>query len=460
MDNTISKDGSQFAGDIEIKDITLICSNGTQIDLKSFLIELNLHEDIFSSTIYGNILLTDSINIIEKGPCIGEEYIRVNVDTPGLNIPISKTFRVYSISDRQIVLDDKTQGFIIHFCSPELFVDGLGKIYKTFNGKISDVAGDIYQNYLQTARNINVNADGNLQESDDSTNLTITDETENSATFTSPGWGPVKCLTWLAAKSYSAKYKSADFLFFESCQQFYFGSISSIIDGYKQASMIAGDFYYKQSNIRDTNKGKIALSGVQYTPPSIAREYGIVEDFRIVESFNTLKNTNEGQYASQLIDIDLTTKKFKYNNFDYVSQFKNYTHLAPNSTFTDKQFRNAQSFVIPNIKQSGLYSNTKNNVNEYVKYVKQNRISLLKGFTNTIIEISVPGRTNFEAGSVIYFSMPKLGPKSEEDKSKQEQDEFYSGLYLVTCLRHRIFGNNTHRITMECARDSTDVAYN
>ena len=445
----------QHAGDVVFEELVLIGANGNTLDLTPFMIEMNITEDIFSPCIYGNMLITDSSNIIEKLPIIGEEYLRVKVGSPGLNAPFYRTFRVYSITDRMIVLDDKTQGFILNFCSPEVFIDMLAKIQKTFSGTISDVAATIYQNYLQTARNIVIDDSGKLVDSPDDTTMTIVDETENMVKFTSPGWGALKCLSWLAAKSRSQEYKSSDYLFFESSRGFYFGSISGLMAGYKKSNTIAGKFYYKQSNIRDTIP--VAVHGIQYNPPNLAREYTIVDSFTIVESFNTLKSSSSGAYTSQMFSLNLTTKKYKYTDYDYGSEFKKYTHTGKNPLFSTKQFRTPESFKISNIQQTGLYSGQANNVNETAPIVSQNRIAMLQGYTSLIAEIVVPGLTNFEVGSLIYFSHPKLGPKGTGDLSGSEnEDEFLSGLYLVTGLRHK-FSLKKHVMIMEIAKDSTDI---
>lgn len=452
-----TQNGPQLAGDISIQDLTLIGANGKTFDISSFMIELNIYEDIFSPTMYGNILLSDSINVIEKLPIIGEEYLRIKVDTPGLSSPIYKTFRVYSVSDRHVVLDDKTQGFILHFCSNEVFVDSLNKLYGTFSGTISDVAGDIFQNYLLTGRNIVVDGSGNLTDSTDTSTLNVTDITSNKATFTSPGWGPLKCMSWLAAKSLSASFKSADFLFFESNKQFYFGSISSIINGYKSANYIAAAFYYKQSNIREAGNN-VTVDGVQYTPPDLNREYSIAQNFTIVDQFNSLKNTNDGYYSSQMLSLNLTTKKYAYNNYDYGANFDTYKHTDKYPMFSQSQFRNPQSHRIVNVQQTNLYDGSRHNTNELAPQVMQNRISLLRGFSNLTIEMAVPGRTNFEVGGIVYFEHPQLGPKDESDATREAKDKYLSGLYLVTAVRHKI-SQKKHVMILSASKDSTPVQY-
>ena len=455
MANETIKTGIQNAGDINIAEVTLICSNGTQVDLIPFLAELNITEDIFSPAMYGNIVIADSLGLIENGPIVGEEYIRVDLVTPGMEASrINKTFRVYSVSDRNVILDDKSSFYVLHFCSPEVFVDSLAKIYKTFSGRVDDVAGTIYTNYLNTARNITVNSQNQFVDSDDQTALTILNATDNNIKFTCPGWGAMKTLSWLASKAIAKDTKASDNLFFESSKQFYWGSIGTIINGFKADKAVAAEFYYTPSNIR-IHEGPVAVNGVQYTAPNLTREYKIMEDFRILDSFNTLKSNQNGYYANQVLAVDLVNKKYTYNNFDYVADFDKYPHMDKYPPFTNGQFRNPNMATQVAYSTPGLYTDAPGNINERVAAIKQNRMSLLAGLSNIKIEGTVPGRTDFEAGSVVYFGMPKMGPKDGKDKT-EDYDEYMSGLYLVSCIRHKI-NNQKHVMIVELVKDSFDT---
>lgn len=457
MANQTIKSGIQNAGDIDIADVTLICANGIQIDLKPFMVEINITEDIFSTSMYGNIAIADSLGIVENGPIIGEEYIRIDVGTPGLDARITKTFRVFNISDRNVVLDDKSQVFIMHFCSPEVFVDTMSKIYKSFSGRVDDVAANIYDNYLNVARNIIVNPQtGQFVESDDSTTLTVLNETDNNIKFTCPGWGAMKTLSWLASKSIAKNTKASDGLFYESSQGFYWGSVGTIIQAWKAAQKVAGEFYYSPSNLRINETGTVAVSGVQYSVPNLTREYKIVENFTILDSFNTLKSNNTGYYANQILTVDMVHKSYKYNNFDYVQDFANYPHMDSYAPFTTNQFRNPNMVTSVEYQHPQIYDGVAGNISDRVSAIKQNRMSILAGLSNIRIEGTVAGRTDFEVGSVIYFAMPKMGPKDASDKTEQ-YDRYMSGLYLVSCIRHKIT-NLKHVMICEMVKDSFDNA--
>ena len=61
-----SSEGLQKAGQVNIEQLKLINCTDIITDLTEFLVELNIFEDIFSNYLYGNIILTDSRNLIEK----------------------------------------------------------------------------------------------------------------------------------------------------------------------------------------------------------------------------------------------------------------------------------------------------------------------------------------------------------------------------------------------------------
>jgi hypothetical protein len=454
MANTINN-GIRNAGDVSVNEVTLICTNGTQIDLMPFMVELNITEDIFSTAMYGNIMVADAIGIVENGPIVGEEYLRVNVNTPGMESKIYKTFRVYSISDRTVVTDDKTQVFTLHFCSPEVFVDTYAKIFKTFQGKVSDVAASIYQNYLQTSRNIIVNPETKqFVDSDDVTSMTILNETDNQVKFTCPGWGAMKTLSWLASKGLATGTGTSDNLFYESSQGFYWGSVSKIIQTFVNNKTVAAEFYYLPNTTR-IHEGPVAINGVQYTVPNLNKGYKLIQDFRIDDTFNTLKSNQNGYYANQVLTVDLTNKSFKYNNYDYVSNFGKYPHMDKYPPFTTTQFRNPSMATQVAYQTPGLYDNVSGNISEKIADIKQNRLSMLAGLSNIKIEGTVAGRTDFEVGSVVYFGMPKMGPKDGTDKA-EEFDEYLSGLWLVSCVRHKI-NLQRHDMILEMVKDSFDT---
>ena len=106
MSNTV-QDGLQTPGEVTIEELSLISTNGKSISLIDYLIELNLYESIFSNVISGEIILSDSANLIRHFPITGEEYLSVRLKTPGFDndnkYKIEKIFRVFTVEDIKIL---------------------------------------------------------------------------------------------------------------------------------------------------------------------------------------------------------------------------------------------------------------------------------------------------------------------------------------------------------------------
>jgi hypothetical protein len=86
----------QSPGEINIEQLFLVSSKGS-LSVFDYLVELNIYESIFNNVVSGDILLSDSRNLIKEMNIIGEEYLLIKVTTPGLENSIYKTFKVTAV---------------------------------------------------------------------------------------------------------------------------------------------------------------------------------------------------------------------------------------------------------------------------------------------------------------------------------------------------------------------------
>ena len=224
----IGEQGLQRAGEVRIEQLKLINSADEIIDLTEFIVELKLFEDLFKNYLHGNLVLTDSRNLIDQFNIHGEEFLNVKFRTPSFpdSAVIEKTFRVFKLSDRTIVRDKNTQNFVLHFISIEFFLDINLPLFAPFEGTITDVAGTIFSDFIASSRNFNVSELGNeITEDPKPTELIVINKASNKVKFISPGWSPFKCINWLASKAIPETGTAKNFIFFESNKNFYFGTL-------------------------------------------------------------------------------------------------------------------------------------------------------------------------------------------------------------------------------------------
>lgn len=441
-----TQNGLAQAGDVSIEDLYLISGTGTYIFVLDYLIELNIYEDIFSNFLTGSIMISDSANIIKSLPIIGEEYLAVKITTPSFPSSIHKTFRVYAVTNRNIVTDTGTQTYILHFCSNEGINDTSTPIFKNFSGKIDNVVSNIFEKYIETNRRYIVNSSG-LKQDTVKTQLTILNDTDNNVKFVSPGWSPFKCINWLSNKSMPSNGKACNYLFWETSQQFYFGSMETI-------------FSASQNENSPVNMGTY-----NYSPPSLQPENDInakmflIENLEISKTADYMISNNNGYLSSRTITLNLFNKKYDIIDYSHINSFNDYTHLAKSGSdipvFSTKVDNTPETNIFVHSTHPNLFTGFKDNVNERIGRYFGNRISHMLELSNFKLNISIPGRTDVEAGGVINLKFPDIRPPTEADISLGKYDSRYSGNYLVTAIRHKITILK-HSMTLEIVKDSLE----
>ena len=97
----------QYAGEYDLQTCEIISSAGVVAEISANIVEINIFESIFSSSITGNILFSDTNNLTDNLPLIGQEYISLKIVTPGLEstdrvIDFTKNvFCLYEVGVRQ-----------------------------------------------------------------------------------------------------------------------------------------------------------------------------------------------------------------------------------------------------------------------------------------------------------------------------------------------------------------------
>jgi hypothetical protein len=356
---------------------------------------------------------------------------------------IYRAFKVYSITDKLMVNDTGRQSYMLHFCSPEIFIDTLSPVYNTFGGtgsKIQDVVKAIYDNFLASPRT----GDGG------NTDLIMPGSADNMVKFTSPGWTPMRCINFLASKSIGSGYANPGYLFFESNKAFYFVNVEQIFDLAIQSKSYFQDYIYVANNI--TQEGS-----TDYVK-DIDKEYKKAVDMQVIESYNSLRNARTGYLSNRLITFDMLGKKLEVFDYDHRQSFGAYKHLEDiegksKAPFVQNALTAPAGHTNMRVKHNQLYTNVKNNIQDRIKDILPYRTSTLNELNNFKIEITVPGRTDIEVGVVVKFTYPNAQPRSDADKNTSDNDTIYTGYYLVTAVRHKITLLK-HMMVLELVKES------
>jgi hypothetical protein len=406
--------------------------------MKPSLVELSYFEDIFSNTVTGRMIISEAEGFIEKFHLTGNEYIRLTFTKASVkNFDIDILFRIYKISDRMLVGNMQTEGYVLYFCSDELIISEQYKVSKSYpSTKISDIITDITNNYLKVPSNKNVSIEN----------------TTGIYDFVVPNFKPFEAINWLSTYAQSASDNSigADMLFFENKYGYNFSSLQTLF-----AQPIYRTYQYEPKNV-----GK-------NTQPVQDKFYAVLS-YKFINTVDTLAAINSGQFANQLITVDPLLQRYITTNFNYNTYFNNSTSLnkypVVNDTknrLGDKVYETPQAVIkvspgnhgqkdVPFIgNKPGSYAH-----DIFAEVYIPNRTAQLNLSNYNKIKLVVDGDPGAAAGTTINFNLLSMTPRATDKKP----DDFYSGKYLISAVKHTI-KIDSYTTVLEIVKDSAPQQY-
>ena len=78
------------AGQFVIEKATIFTSTGSEIPVHQSILEVSIYEDIYANSIYGELVVMNTVGLASEGPIIGQEYLSIIISTPTLEDPKHK----------------------------------------------------------------------------------------------------------------------------------------------------------------------------------------------------------------------------------------------------------------------------------------------------------------------------------------------------------------------------------
>ena len=374
----------------------------------------------------------------------------------------------------------------------------------------------------------------------------LVEPTRFPAEIVIPNWNPFKAISFLASKAVSKnpETKGANFVFYQTLQGFRFVSIETLMLGgfrlfkEKDSDTVAKEYpHLKVNAILETattdNSSHIPIykdtpeieqdmkpfvASYKYMPANMGESkqssYESVTSFRLVDSFDTMKNVALGMYANRVITHDLIQMKIDRRDFHYVTppstisvkeadgaetRLRNTEKGDPEKTQFDASVSteigrlcsdNADflgrpeahiSLVPTTFGQAGAlnegpkkeFSIGKDNLiqpkeqtitdpsgfpikedikENHVEDVIARRISQRLQLDSVKINFSAPGDSSREVGDLISFDFPTENSKVAATSGRGAGHKYYSGKFLITSLRHKIT-QDEYTIHVEAIKD-------
>ena len=465
----------QYAGEFKLETCEVIASSGVLADISGNIIEINIFESIFSSSLTGSIIITDTNNLCDNLPIVGQEYISMKIVTPGLEQTeqiidfTENVFCLYEVGGREAA---STGGEVVElkFCSPELLRNERVRVSKSFEQTADQIVRAVLENpkYLNTKKDIYLESTLGIRK------------------ILSPNYHPFQLIQNLMREAIAVADESPHFLFYENIFGFHFRSVQSLYSQGSQGDYHVGDKGFDEEYTASGDSGKIAQA------------YKRVIQISIQNRNNSLKDIKGGMLGSTIIMHDIYNKRYQKSMFKYFTDHDNYMRLESSSApkyndvlvdeentiedFTDARIHlhptsitekdlDAQYIKLPptveELMEQGVdpglaraaVQREQEKIEENADYMsnradkwllhRNQRIHELN--TGMTVNMTIHGNTTVAAGQIIEINVPINGIDNEDIGISKYQ----SGLYLISKVRHTFSQpTKTHMISLQATKDS------
>lgn len=414
--------------------LNITIKNGTTIALGNSFSSIEIYEDIFSPSITGKVTVYDFVGGIEKFMFTGGETISFRVVKPGDSneILISRNdLIVYEVG--KIKYDNENAvNYELSFTSKSAISSQKKRLYRSFGTDkgLKSVFSKIYSD-INELSNLNVN--------------TIDPEIKMENSFVSPGYTPLEAMSQLARRSCAL---GDYFVFYEKL-----GGKS--LSDFKHVFISLG-------SLKQFWNDSERLQRLVYQPTQdyINRQTNTfiqIKSFLIENNYQHLERMQVGFYNSNIRQLDLHSRKFTNTKISYKEMELDTDFYKNRILETANEFLKYDD-TYPEIPGERLIVAPKNDiVSNKANWIKFDTYGgLLNSGLRVLVDI--PGADNrISVGYAVELALPsKVAKTNNLEQSIMVEDEFYSGKYLVTAVRH-IFTKDTYIKKLELSRGSLKI---
>lgn len=428
----------------------IITGTGNRIDLTLQMLELNIFEDIFSPALSATILLHDTLNLIEKLPIIGQEWMFISISKPGMStedgddLSFDLVLRVYKI-EKLKRSGPFVQTYLLHCTEEELILSNQTRWSRSYVSTKPEVAiKDIFTNCFQ------YDSPDMFEQAFD----VELPETLTALSFTIPNLKPFEAIAYIAS---IAKNNSNinDYLFFGNNGGYRFESLSKLFE-----QDVIMNINYKIKNILGTEDGDGTSSDPYLNSLSPNDMDGAV-------IFDYLQGLIRGEYGIQADSFDISRQAYKPLSLGYDAFNKNYKGESGKLNKFTKIPKNdwkelastADGDVMPYYRilavlpKVGGSPQSATLSTDFVAEGTATRLMSLSSITNQKLKLSMPGSPNLKVGNTINLEYPAAGSHGPDDVADKLLDTYLSAKYLITSVRH-VINLKTWTSFVELSKDS------
>jgi len=383
----------------------------------------DIYESIMLPLMVCDVLVRDSINLLEKFPIIGEEFIELEVKNPETQNAYFFRFKTVNVSNKVTNPDGKMMTYMIRCMSEEVIENSKKKIQKRFTQSPYSIVADILTDELKTKKKLFV----------DDTPL------RGNETFLVNNISPLQVIDMVRKRTVSTKYSASAFNFFENRNGFNFTTVDKMLLTGKDS--IGDKIFFYDSHVNNKLENIYVRNMLAYKQVSLA---------------NPVELMQSGGVSNQTQSIDIRTGKIETINFNLKDNLTAFTQIDKGST---SQIKTNSFLTRTTTKPSQVNAALQNFLPKTTKNgesFRENKVGFLQSFVGqivgNIVQVLVYGDTTITAGNVVKLKFPEISGTTD----KKSDSRLSSGNYLVTKVRHTfvILDKVHYKTAMECVKPS------
>ena len=461
----------EFAGDYFLKYIHLRNYAGEGIkalkgeDINFKVLEFNIYESIFSSSVTGSAVIADTQNLIGNLPIQGTERLAfklASLGETGLENTIDCSeatghpMHIYKLTNKQ-QMSDYSETYTLHFASREFVRNLRTRVSKSFDMRMDQAVDSIFGDpkFL------------------DSRKVLHKQPTRNQDKICIPNLTPFDAIGLLAKRALPEKTEGAGYLFYETTKGFHFRSWESLlVDEVGQQREPIQKFRYVQVPV--DRLGHEILDKDGKALDNVMEGYMNIESYKFLNNFHDVAaNTALGTYGHRVITHNIYDKSYREDDYHYHNQYHTTAHTegADNPAITsspvDYDIVDDPNLSVNQQKGVSDWPESRVSVQPTTRFahgddtgnfgtdvindgvLEGQRVSQINQIhSGTRLQMTIKGQSWLQPGDLIQFDI-----QSVQDRDIIAQlDPLYSGKYIITHIRHRVAVNEYIQV-IECVKD-------
>ena len=399
---------------------TLVSHSSQVFDLTRNVSNFQIFESIFEHSLTAQMTIVDNSAMLSTIPIIGQEVITLFYTFKDKSIELA--FRVNKIEDIKQV-NDNTGVYVLKLISDKRYRSAVNLFSRSYRGKSSEIVAKIHEDFLNEP--VNVISQGGT-----------------SHRIVYPYTKPYSAIDLVLENTFGED-KSPMFLY-------------ETVNTGEVKLQSYGDMLTRDDNtVELRNVNQINTDPDAQALRNLPNQNRNVFEQVIKRGYKTFTNVTSGALAAFVTSIDVSSKVYSEERFDYKEHAPNLSpnlqdpisdsfriaEEAPNDLFNSRQLyfqKDGLAYESPDV----------GNIYQVDDLSKAAMMSYKSRMDSQFVALSADSNTDLEVGKMVLLNFRRMKPNLD---SEEDIDLVNSGEYLCTGIRHQI-RDGKYSIVVEAQR--------